>query len=119
MIKKILIPISGGDVAPRFDFATEVVIMTISKGNTVEEERTVILPRASAEKLCHLILTENINTVICNAIEDEFFQFLQWKQIIVFDSVVSTWEDAFKQFLDGNLASGDILYTRIVEGDHV
>jgi len=120
MIKKILIPIATDDVAPRFDLATEVLIITVSsKSNEVEEERTIVLPRASAEKLCHLILTEHIHVVICGAIEDEFYQFLRWKQVIVFDAVIATWQDAFDGFLEDRLAPGDILYTRMVEGKHV
>ena len=120
MIKKILIPIAGNDVAPRFDLATEVLIITVSsKNNEVEEERTIVLPRASAEKLCHLILTEHIHVVICGAIEDEFYQFLRWKQVLVFDAVIATWQDAFCGFLEERLVPGAILYTRMVEGKHV
>ena len=37
MIKKILIPIAGDDVAPRFDLATEVLIIIVSKNNAIEE----------------------------------------------------------------------------------
>jgi len=118
--KKILIPIAGDDVAPRFDLATEVLIITVSsKNNEIEEERTIVLPRASSEKLCHLILTENIQVVICGAIEDEFYQFLRWKQVTVFDTVIATWQDAFDGFLENRLVPGDIFYTRMVEGKYV
>jgi predicted Fe-Mo cluster-binding NifX family protein len=120
MIKKILIPIAGDDVAHRFDLATEVLVIIVSSKNSeIEEERTIVLPRASAEKLCHLILTEHIHVVICGAIEDEFYQFLRWKQVTVFDAVIATWQDAFDAFLKNSLRSGDILYTRMVEGKHV
>lgn len=119
MIKKILIPIAGDDVAPRFDLATEVLIIIVSKNNAVEEERTIVLPRASAEKLCHLILTEHIHVVICGGIEDEFYQFLRWKQVTVYDAVIATWQEAFDGFLQNRLASGSIFYTRMVEGRHV
>lgn len=119
MIKKILMPISGDDVAPRFDLATEVLIIIVSKTDEIEEERTVVLPRASAEKLCHLILTEHIHDVICGGIEDEFYQFLRWKQVTVFDSVIGTWQDAFDRYMDKTLSSGDILYKRMIEGINV
>ncbi len=119
MIKRVLIPIAGDDVAPRFDLATEVLIISVSKNSEIAEERTIVLPRASAEKLCHLILTEHIHVVICGAIEDEFYQFLRWKQVTVFDAVIATWQDAFDGFLENRLAPGSILYTRMVEGRHV
>ncbi|SLM31226.1 conserved hypothetical protein [Desulfamplus magnetovallimortis] len=115
MIKRILIPISGDDVAPRFDLATEVLVILISRNNEIEEERTVVLPGASAEKLCHLILTENIHILICGAIEDEFYQFLKWKKVTIFDSVISSWQNAFDCYLNNTLSPGAILYPRIVE----
>jgi len=80
MIKKIIIPLYHDEVAPRFDLATEVQIIIISKYNEIEEEHLILMPHASAEKLCRLILTENINTLICGAIKDEHYQFLRWKK---------------------------------------
>ncbi|GAB6093887.1 NifB/NifX family molybdenum-iron cluster-binding protein [Desulfatiferula olefinivorans] len=119
MIKKVLIPLYLNEVAPRFDLATEALIVTLSQDNRIEEERTVVLPQASSEKLCHLVLTENIHTVICGAIEDEYYQFLRWKKIEVCDSVAGLFTDLFTRFLDRRLKSGDILWARQIEGRHV
>ncbi|WP_300667532.1 hypothetical protein [Desulfoluna sp.] len=118
MSKKILIPIAGDEVAPRFDLAAEVHIVTgLKSGET--EDKTVVLPQASAEKLCHLILTENISCVICGAIEEEYFEFLSWKKITVIDAVAGSWEKALILHLKGDLSSGEILCDRSVEGRHV
>ncbi|MBF0201642.1 MAG: dinitrogenase iron-molybdenum cofactor biosynthesis protein [Desulfamplus sp.] len=112
MIKKILIPISGDDVAPRFDLAKEVVIIFLSGNNMIEEQRTFVLQETSAEKLCHFILKENIHILICGAIEEEFYQFLKWKKVTMYDFVISTWERAFKCCIEGSLKPGAILYER-------
>lgn len=119
MIPKISIPVFHQEVAPRFDLATEAVIILLSKNNTIEEERTIVLPRASADDLCHLLLAENINTLICGAIEDEYYQFLKWKKIDIFDSVAGKWLLAFKRWQQDKLISGDIISDRIVEGKYV
>ncbi|MFH1152760.1 MAG: hypothetical protein V1793_02995 [Pseudomonadota bacterium] len=119
MIRKLLIPVIIDEVAPRFDLATEVMIIILSRHNDVEEERTIVLPQASAEKLCHLVLTESINVLICGAIEDEYYQFLKWKQVVIFDSVAGKWQQAFQRYQDKTLMSGDILCERIVEGQNV
>ena len=118
MANKILIPISADEIAPRFDLAGEVHIITRMKSGEIES-KTIVLPSASAEKLCHMILTESINTLICGAIEDEYYQFLKWKKIRIFDSVAGPWSDAFERLLENNLKSGDILCKREVEGSHV
>lgn len=119
MIHKLTIPIFHEEVAPRFDLATEVLIILLSKGNITEEEKTVVLPRSSADDLCHLLLAENINTLICGAIEEEYYQFLKWKKIDIYDSIAGEWSLAFEQWKKKSLNSGDILSKRKIEGKYV
>jgi len=119
MIHKITIPLFHEEVAPRFDLATEVLIILLSKGNIIEEEKTIVLPRSSADELCHLLLSENINTLICGAIEEEYYQFLKWKKIDIYDAVAGKWTMAFNQWKKKNLNPGDIFSERIIEGKHV
>lgn len=106
---KILIPIFGNDISPRFDLTAEVYIVTIDAAGRYQEERIVVLPQISAEHLCHLILTENVSVVICGGIEDEYYQYLRWKRITVYDSVIGPWNAAVSRYLDNTLHSGDIL----------
>ena len=107
--KKILMPLHENDVAPRFDLATEVQIVTGVKKSGSAVKRLVVLPRASADQLCHLILTENIQTVICSGIEDDYYQYLTWKRIQVIDSIVGSCNLALKRYFEGKLKPGDIL----------
>ena len=109
MSTKILIPLCENDVAPRFDLATEVLIVTGYGKTGSENKKMVVLPRASADQLCHLIITEGIHTVICNGIEDDYYQYLTWKRIEVIDSVVWSSESALKRFVEGTLKPGEIL----------
>jgi len=117
MKHKLIIPLYMDDVAPRFDLVTEVLIIMVSKDNSVEK-KAMVLPR-SAEKLCHLIILENINTLICGAIEDEYYQFLTWKKITILDAVSGTWPVAFKKWMEKALNPGDILSKRQIEGKNV
>lgn len=112
MVRKVLICLHGNDVTPRFDLTTEVVIASIRENGGVEEEKTVVLPQASAEKLCHMILTENVDTVICGGIEEEYFQYLSWKRVNVLDSVIGPSNVVLDCFRNGALQAGDILFER-------
>ena len=109
MSKKILIPLHENDVAPRFDLATEVLIVTGSGNSGSADKRMVVMPWASADQLCHLIITENIHTVICSGIEDDYYQYLTWKRIEVIDSVIGSSEAALERFVEGTLKPGEIL----------
>jgi predicted Fe-Mo cluster-binding NifX family protein len=109
MSKKILIPLYENDVAPRFDLATEVLIVTgIGKAGS-GDRRTVVLPRASADQLCHLVITEGVQTVICSGIEDDYYQYLIWKRIEVIDSVIGSSDAVLGRFVEGALKPGDIV----------
>lgn len=109
MNKKVLICLHGNNVAPRFDLTTEVFIASIGPENSVEDENTMVLPRASAEELCHMILTAHIQTVICGGIEDEYYQYLTWKRIHVLDSVIGACNRVLEAFTKGSLRPGAIL----------
>ena len=116
MINKIIIPISGNEIAPRFDHATEVIIFYLEKNETRPEEKIIVLPQASSDKLCHMILTEGIKTLICCGIEDEFYQYLNWKKIKIIENVAGPYKKAVELFLEGKLNNGDILFKRKIEG---
>jgi predicted Fe-Mo cluster-binding NifX family protein len=110
---KILIPLLGDDVAPRFDLAHEAFIATIMPDGEIVAERTIILSEASAEALCHLILTEKVETVVCCAIEEEYYQYLTWKQVKVVDSVIGSYVKILEKVKKGTISSGDILLDRV------
>jgi predicted Fe-Mo cluster-binding NifX family protein len=109
MEQKILIPLYADQVAPRFDLATEVSIVSFAHDGRFMEKKTVVLPRASAEELCHLILLEKIGTVVCGGIEDEYYQYLKWKNVNVLDSVIGSYKAIIKRLESGMLQAGDIV----------
>jgi predicted Fe-Mo cluster-binding NifX family protein len=112
MQNKTLIPIHGDEVAPRFDLATEVLIAADDETGKKREEKVVVMSQPSSEQLCHLVLTEGVDAVICNGIEEEYYQYLKWKRIRVIDSVIGPWKSALDRFRQGKLQPGDILYDK-------
>jgi predicted Fe-Mo cluster-binding NifX family protein len=109
MAYKILIALYADQVAPRFDLATEVSVVSMADDGRPTEKKTVVLPRASAEQLCHLILLEKISTVVCGGIEDEYYQYLKWKNVTVLDSVIGSYKKVLKELESGTLRAGDIV----------
>jgi predicted Fe-Mo cluster-binding NifX family protein len=109
MEKKILIPIYEDEISPRFDLAAEALIVSRLEPLGEIDEKIVVLYNRSAEKLCHLILTEGIRTVICGGIEEEYYQYLVWKRVEVFDSIIGPWRDALGRYLNGELKTSDKL----------
>lgn len=116
MFHKVAIPIKKDRIASRFDLAAEVAIIEFSEELKVKNKKIIVLPGSSPDDLSHLILSENINTLICGAIEEEYFQFLRWKKIVILDSVVGGWGEAFDRWQKAILRPGDILCERTVEG---
>ena len=104
----VLIPILGSEVAPRFDLSTEVWIGRVNSDGTIREEEILVLPHPSAEDMCQLILNQHAEVVICGGIETEYFDYLQWKSITVFDSVVAPYARALEALVKGKLCYGFI-----------
>jgi predicted Fe-Mo cluster-binding NifX family protein len=105
---KILIPLSGDDVAPRFDLAPEAFVAVIRSDGLLTEERTIILPEASAEALCHLVLAEKVDLVVCCGIEDEYYQYLKWKKVRVIDSVMGPYSGVLDKVARGTISNGEV-----------
>jgi predicted Fe-Mo cluster-binding NifX family protein len=116
MNEKLLITIWRDQVAPRFDLTSEVLVATLDSTGEVLQCKTVILPTVSAEDLCHMILTEGINLVICGGIEDEYFQYLTWKKVKVIDSVIGPYDRALEIARGGRLETGAILRGEASQG---
>ncbi|OGQ98035.1 MAG: hypothetical protein A2521_16460 [Deltaproteobacteria bacterium RIFOXYD12_FULL_57_12] len=106
---KILITVRENMVAPRFDLATEVLIVTIENGRPAGEPRFILLPRASGEELCGMIVKEDVSIVLCGGLEETHYQYLMWKKIKVLDGIVGPYEEALECFLAGRLAARTIL----------
>ena len=116
MGETILITIWRDQVAPRFDLTSEVLIASLDSRGGPAHTKTVVLPTVSAEDLCHVILTEGITTVICGAIEEEYFQYLTWKKVKVIDSVIAPYDRALEFARAGRLEPGAILTKETSEG---
>lgn len=107
--KRVLVPLLGDDVAPRFDLAPEALIATVDSEGKVTFEKSIVLPQASAETLCRLIMSEKIDMVICCAIEEEYYQYLAWKKIRVVDSVIGPFDRVLDKLSTGSISSGEVL----------
>ncbi len=106
---RILITIQNKSVAPRFDLTTEVVIALCEGQAIIGKPRTILMTRPSSEELCALVIKENINTVVCNGIEESHLQYLTWKRMKVIHSVVGPYSEALKALTGDFLRSGTIL----------
>ena len=106
---KILITISKNHVGPRFDLANEVVIARTRNGQILGEPRIILLPDASPEEICALVIKEDVSVVICGGIEEIHYQYLIWKKVNVIDSIIGPYEQALKLVVSDELEVGTIL----------
>lgn len=112
-MEKILIPLLDNDLAPRFDLAPDVLIVSLTRETSAMgklEEKVVVLENASPEAMCRLALSENVQTVICAGIEKEYYDFLEWKGIRVLDDICGPVDTILESYLMGNLDTGQSYY---------
>ncbi len=106
---KLLVTSRAENVAPRFDLATEVTIVSTVNGKSAGEPRTVLLPGPSADELCGLVLKEDIEVVVCGGIEEEHYQYFAWKKIKVIDRVIGRTADVLRLALANKLRPGAVV----------
>jgi len=106
---KILITISKNHVEPRFDLSSEIVIASARDGQILGEPRIILLPGASSEEICALVIKEDVSVVICGGIEEVHYQYLTWKKVKVIDSIIGPYEQALNLALSDKLEAGTIL----------
>lgn len=122
--RRMLIPLTGRDVAPRFDAALAVLLADLpdlpdSSGAAVSTE-TIVLPRASADELCEFILTHGVTVVVANGIPEDHYHYLRWKRVEVIDDIMGPAQEAVRRYLAGTLQAGAIVYPEgaaLVAGD--
>lgn len=106
---KILLTISGDNVAPRFDMVSELLIASYNPQGLTEKPRIILMAGPSPEELCSLILKEDINIVICGGIEERHYKYLAWKKVEVFDSVIGPFQEVLDLAMNNKLRAGTIL----------
>lgn len=108
----LLIPLWRDEIAPRFDLAGEVLLVSLDEDLSETARATILLAHSSAEELCRMALEEPAAVVICNGIEEDYWQYLRWKRVEVLDNVMGPAEAAVERWRQGRLRSGDILFDR-------
>lgn len=108
-MQKLMVVIQGDFVAPRFDLATESLIVRLENGQVVGEPKMIIRERPSDEALCQMAVEEHITNIICGGIEEVHFNFLVWKKVSVLDAVIGNWRTALEKGVAGTLLQGEIL----------
>lgn len=112
---KILLTVHDKSIAPRFDQATEVIIVEHDGHRMVGDPRTIILSRRGAEDLSDLIVKEGVDCIVCGGIEENYYRFFSWKKVTVFDGIIGSHREALQMAISGTLRSGTILPSAIEE----
>lgn len=111
-MRKLLIPIQGDIIAPRFDLATEILVAHFADGHLIGEPKIMIMERPSEESLCQMAVEENITDFVCGGIEEVHYKFLVWKKVNALDRVIGGWRIAVEKVIDGTLAVGAIVHEK-------
>ena len=115
MERRVLITVARDEIAPRFDLATEALLLNISENGEVLQRKTFLLAHASGDELCDLALSRDIGAIVCGGIEEEYYHYLRWKRIDVIDAIMGPLEPGVRRLAENRLRSGDILYEREAE----
>ncbi|MHB9111563.1 MAG: NifB/NifX family molybdenum-iron cluster-binding protein [Thermoleophilia bacterium] len=106
---KVMIAISGSDVAPRFDLTVEAIIVQMENSELIHEPRELVLSEPSGDELCGLAVSEAVDLVVCGGIDEVHYEYLAWKKIRIIDGVIGLYVEALDFLREDRLAAGTIL----------
>lgn len=114
--KLALLTVCRNEIAPRFDMAAEVLIAPMAPGDAPPDPdgndcKRLVLAHISSEELCDLITRSGVATVVCGAIEEDYYHYLRWKRIDVICDVMGHESAVLEKLVSGVLKDGDRLYT--------
>lgn len=113
-MENILIPLLDNELAPRFDLATEALVVSVTRETSAMgkiNEKVVVLDSPSGETMYRLVMTENVKTIICAGIEKEIYDFLKRKGIEVIDDICGPADAVLEAHLMGKLTPGQNHFT--------
>lgn len=106
---KVMIAISGTDVAPRFDLTVEAIIIQVENGEFSHEPREMVLSVPSGDELCGLAVSEMVDLVICGGIDEVHYEYLTWKKIRIIEGIIGPYSEALNFLKDDSLAANQIM----------
>ena len=110
--RTLLVPLLREDVAPRFDLAVELLLVSLDENRAETGRQHLMLAHSSADELCDFILRQGVSALVVGGIEEEYFHYLRWKRVEVLDGVMGPAGLAVERYAAGRLAAGDILFPR-------
>jgi len=105
MSKKIAIPIFGARIAPRFDCAPWLLLVTIENGRVVDRVEVSWRDCSTWQRIEH-IQGAGAHTLVCGAIDGNSARLLAHQRIQLIPWVAGEVEQVLEAFLKGRLEAG-------------
>ena len=104
----VAIPVYKDEVAPRFGYASEVLLAEVAAGEITSSRRTAV-SRRGGFGVYSLLVSEKPRTVICGGIHPYWQKRLEYEQITVLWGVIGLVQDALKSYAAGELKSNQFV----------
>jgi len=108
---KLAIPDFRGRIAPRLDYAQDLLLLTIENGEVVEKRPMRFVSYSFAERM-QLMKDQGVDVLICGGIDHQSMRLLRASGIELYSWVTGEVDDAIKMFLKGDLKPGTMLDSR-------
>lgn len=105
---RALITIHDHYISPRFDLTLEVLIVEKSSDGQIADRKNLLLSEPSAEEICNIVQNESVQDVICGGLDEEFYQYLTWKKVTVYDNIIGPLDLVLDAWQKGRLTQDKI-----------
>lgn len=99
---KIAVPRFGEEVAPCFDYSSNIVVFTIQNKQIINEQEFTLSSQWTVDRI-RLLRDQQVNVLICGGIQDKFEDIVRANGIQVISWVSGKVEDLVHKHLTDKL----------------
>ncbi len=110
MSKKIaLCLLENNRIAPRFDFAQKLMLITVSDTNEVLRKEMMQVKQMKTMERCHMLVNLGVNLLICGGVHKQCQEVLNKADMNCINNVIGSSEAVLEAYFKKNLCSGQAI----------
>ncbi|HMB31624.1 MAG TPA: hypothetical protein VKN82_07360 [Desulfohalobiaceae bacterium] len=110
MSKKIaLCLLENNRIAPRFDFAQKLMLVTVSDFNEIISQEVMQVKHMKTMERCHILVDLGVSLLICGGVHKQCQEVLNKAEVNCINNVIGSSEAVLKEHFKNTLCSGKTL----------
>jgi predicted Fe-Mo cluster-binding NifX family protein len=96
-------------IAPRFDFAQKLMVVTVSDINEILKQDILMVKHMKTMERCHMLVHLDVNLLICGGVHKQCQEVLKKAKVKCINNVIGNVTTVLEAYFRQTLCSGQML----------